>query len=397
MWKMLIADDEPIIREGLKHVLDWERYDIQIIGEAEDGEIAYDMVAIHRPDIILLDICMPFLNGLELIERIRVILPEVVIIIVSGHDEFEYAQKAVRLEVADFILKPVDEEEIRKSVERVIARIESREEAEQMEQIRTKAISHNFRLIKERFIVRFLEGSSHIDRNAKEYYGLDYKETSLILIRPILKMNIYDKHPEFGKELLFFSICNIAEEIGAMIGSCIAVSMENQYVAILVNNGDDSIINQYCQRIEEEIIRLLEHDIYRAYCVVNEGLKEISVDYQKLKSQIERAFTYTPVITRAKAYIETHYEKSDLCLDEVANYVKMNPSYLSRLLKTETGNSFIEFLTKIRIEKSKQLLKQQRYKIYEIADMTGYKSQHYFSKAFKKVVRMSPKQYMNRD
>ena len=116
MWKVLIADDEPKIRRGLKKTLNWKALDMEIVGEAEDGEIALDMAQNVRPDIMLVDICMPFINGLELIERLNIILNDCIIIVITGHDEFSYAQKAVKLKVFDFLLKPVSKEQLHQTI-----------------------------------------------------------------------------------------------------------------------------------------------------------------------------------------------------------------------------------------------------------------------------------------
>jgi two-component system, response regulator YesN len=107
MLKVLIADDEPKIRRGLKSSIDWNELDIEVVGEAEDGEIAFEMAKVLKPDILFVDICMPFIDGLELISKIKDILPDSLVIVITGHDEFSYAQQSIKLKVFDYLLKPV--------------------------------------------------------------------------------------------------------------------------------------------------------------------------------------------------------------------------------------------------------------------------------------------------
>ena len=104
VYKLLIADDESRIRKGLRNVLDWNELNIEVVGEAEDGEIALVQTKKLNPDLIFLDICMPFLNGLKLIEKLNEPDRNCIIIIITGHDEFEYMHEALKLKVFDYLL-----------------------------------------------------------------------------------------------------------------------------------------------------------------------------------------------------------------------------------------------------------------------------------------------------
>ena len=110
MWKVMIADDAPKIRRGLRTTIERIRPDMKVVAEAEDGEVALSLVQKETPDILMIDVRMPFVNGLELIEKINRILTDCIIIVVSGHDEFEYAQRALQLKVFEYVLKPVPQD-----------------------------------------------------------------------------------------------------------------------------------------------------------------------------------------------------------------------------------------------------------------------------------------------
>lgn len=112
MYSVFIVDDEVIVREGLRKRIDWESSGFSFSGEAGDGEIALSMIQDIKPDILITDIRMPFMDGLELARAVKKIQPWIRIIILSGHDEFDYAKKAISIGVEDYILKPFTPDEI---------------------------------------------------------------------------------------------------------------------------------------------------------------------------------------------------------------------------------------------------------------------------------------------
>lgn len=126
MIKVLIADDEKTIREGLKHQLQQSQIEIDSVYLAGNGEEALEIIKQNHPEIILLDINMPIKNGLEIIEEAMEINPLSKIIIISGYDEFEYAQKAISLGVSDYLLKPVNIATLKKTVLKAVGQYQNR-------------------------------------------------------------------------------------------------------------------------------------------------------------------------------------------------------------------------------------------------------------------------------
>lgn len=120
MLKLIIADDELTIRNGLSKLIDSYNLDLKIVGVAADGEQALQMMKDYKADILCVDINMPFLNGLELIEQINIINPYSKIIIISGYDNFKYAQKAIDLNVYSYLLKPIDRHEFKMVLDNAI-------------------------------------------------------------------------------------------------------------------------------------------------------------------------------------------------------------------------------------------------------------------------------------
>ena len=117
MLKLLIADDERIIRETIFHLIDWKKYDIEVIGLCQNGLEAYDMILDESPDIVLTDIRMPGMGGLELIQKLSQTDLYIQFIILSGYGEFEYAKEAMKYGVKHYLLKPCNEQQILECIE----------------------------------------------------------------------------------------------------------------------------------------------------------------------------------------------------------------------------------------------------------------------------------------
>lgn len=145
MIKVFLAEDEFVVREGIKKNIDWASYGYEFCGEASDGELALPMIRKLRPDIVITDIKMPFMDGIELSRLIRKEFPDIEIIILSGYEEFEYAKEGIKLGVAQYLTKPITGEELIKEVNQVAARIESRKQEDDLRQQFVKEMEENVR------------------------------------------------------------------------------------------------------------------------------------------------------------------------------------------------------------------------------------------------------------
>ena len=106
--RVLLVDDEIMIREGFKRLFDWEEHDCEVVGEAADGMEALNRIEMLVPDLVIMDINIPVVNGLKVIQMSRIKYPDMAFIIVSGYDDFSYCREALRLKITDYILKPVN-------------------------------------------------------------------------------------------------------------------------------------------------------------------------------------------------------------------------------------------------------------------------------------------------
>lgn len=117
--RVLLADDEIMIREGFKRLFNWEEHDCEVVGEAADGMEALSQIDVLKPDLVIMDINMPIMNGLKVIQVSRMKHPDIAFVIVSGYDDFSYCREALRLQITDYILKPVDYEEFGYCIDRL--------------------------------------------------------------------------------------------------------------------------------------------------------------------------------------------------------------------------------------------------------------------------------------
>lgn len=165
MIKVFLAEDETIIRQGIKNNIDWNSNGFELVGEAGDGEYAYPMILKYQPDILLTDVKMPFMDGLELSRAVKKALPKTKIIVFSGYNEFDYAKEAIKIGISDYLLKPVTAVSLMESLKKVADQIlEERE---------------NSRLL-ERYFINYEKYMEFPDKT--DYSGVDRK-----LIKNFLK------------------------------------------------------------------------------------------------------------------------------------------------------------------------------------------------------------------
>ena len=144
LLKMIIVDDEAFILESLKTLIDWQSAGVEVVGIADNGTVAIDLTISLRPDIILSDISMPHLTGLEMLERIRKEQMQVEVIFISAHSKFEYAKEAIRHGAFDYILKPIQEENLLETVSRCVEKIlASRESVQHLQEATDDQVEHS--------------------------------------------------------------------------------------------------------------------------------------------------------------------------------------------------------------------------------------------------------------
>ena len=185
--KVFLVEDEMVIRNGIVKSINWEKEGYRLVGEASDGELAYPMILKEKPDILLTDIKMPFMDGLELSRLVKQELPDTKILIFSGYDEFEYAKEAIRIGVTEYLLKPVSSEQLLEVMRRISKQIEQdREEREILRQYQ-EDMKENVERERQNFFSHVIRGEVSIGEAVKhgKKYGMDLSAGfySIILIK----------------------------------------------------------------------------------------------------------------------------------------------------------------------------------------------------------------------
>lgn len=529
MHSVFIVDDEIIVREGIREKIAWDETPFSLAGEAGDGEIALSMIQDIKPDILITDIKMPFMDGLELSRLVKKIQPWIKIIILSGHDEFEYAKKAISIGVEEYILKPFSSEDLLASLTKVAHKIDM--EKAQLDDIKylKKQLESNITADREKFLTRLVLGNISAEevmqyssdlrlditgryysvcicgiRTTAENFSELYKmksrlmdlassfdnvigfsfslEKFIFILRSTVVNTIEEDLYSLAEAVLHQTsdnpTCTVAIAFGSMVDRIsgiklsysVAEKLLESRVMILKKNcilnsedseirdtdaekdpqhtislsGSDPIVDRLryaavsdIDSIIAEFISLLgeneeQFDIMASYLVVDIIMAIstiISENGSSIKEQmpeiVKREFVtkavsskgvfihemhriienvirfrdskihsrYSDAILRAKKYIGDNYANPDICLHSVAEEIAFSPNHFSAVFSQECGMTFIEYLTKIRVNQAKKLLRTTKMLSSDICYKTGFNDPHYFSFIFKKTTGISPREY----
>lgn len=519
MKKVLLVDDEIIFREIIRDCVDWNKHGFIYCGDASDGEMAIPLLEEMQPDILITDVSMPFMNGLELSGIVTKRMPNVKIIILSGHGEFEFARSAMRMGIKYYCLKPISPAELIGTLQEVSRKIDlEREEKLLMERLKrnesnaeqltrqkllndlcsgfitTVEALHLSTSLKVNLIARYYtaviadlrcpskpaEHSASDKRVLGGFGGLKLDPEKLMFQRSktetvwILKSDTLEQlHEELEPFRLMqqwtadeasvslsigigsvqdrlqnvhLSFLEAAQDMhwrrlsrqnrhalweitsGALEPSVyldrgkfvqfLKIGTEKQlepfigeYAAALKDiHWQTSPIGYYilndltievfrcakdlCRHLEDtdELLSRLQQDIslIRTWQETCSYLMKLALQFWTWRSGIDR---YNEMLYKAKAFINANYYRDSISLQDAADHVRVSPSHLSKVFSQETGQTFIEYLTQVRINKAMELLKTTSAKSYEIAFQVGYNDAHYFSSLFKRLTGVTTKEF----
>ena len=403
MTKVFLVDDEIVIREGIRNSFPWDEADYQLVGEAPDGEIALSMIRDTKPDILVTDIRMPFMDGLELCRVVRRQMPWIGIVILSGYDEFEYARKALQLGVREYLLKPITARELREALDRVNALIAA-------EQERTPLFKGDSLFVKEKLLSTLYsedaaatDAANVIDQLramgvqilAGRYVVVDAaftpKDRGLDALRELAEGSggiVHVTGSRTGGRILILgdSDADAEERAYAFAASC-ATELER--------NGCGSIRLSIGETVSapERIIDSMKSAAHIRHVLGDQTRdKPLIIGVRDFGDACDGGNAHT-VTARARLFMAEHYTDSSLMLRDVSSAVGMSESRFSTVFSQESGKTFTEYLTYLRLHKAKELLKNTDRKNTQIAQDVGYNDAHYFSYLFRKNMGMTPGEY----
>ncbi|UKS26465.1 response regulator [Paenibacillus sp. HWE-109] len=528
MYKIILIDDEDEVREGIKRKTDWAACGFQLIGDFDNGRDAYEAVERLQPDAVITDICMPFMDGLQLTSLISANYRDIKVVIVTGYEDFEYAKQAIKLKVKDYLLKPINATEFTEFLRKLRGELDEEQLQREDVSFLRRQFHESMPLLKERFLERLVTScilEAEIERKF-QMFGLSLSGPGYM----VLALDIDEFHRKAyndqaaEEELLRFAAYNILHEIAEKEqGGIVFRTRDDKLIALL--SGDMQQIELTCQTLAEHVRHSIEKYLNMTVTMglgrTYGQLRDLPKSYQEAISALDYRFllgknriisigdmefgrsldnlSYThmekrlisaiktgdqAVVTQtvcewinemkragclmdrcygkmnkllvalmnvleetgydeanvlgdhsfaelygkktlddmrlwlealclelvevltekrikvsqaqmeaAVAYIHEHYADEQLSLQQVCNQIYMSMSYFSALFKPHTGMTFVEYVTRHRLEKAKEMLVASQLKTYELAAKVGYNDPQYFSVIFKRNTGMTPKEF----
>src|SRR5512135_3284880 len=196
-YKAFFVEDEIVTREGIRDNVDWQVDGFEFCGEAPDGEMALPLLRVAKPDVLITDIKMPFMDGLQLTRIVRERMPGVKIVILSGHDEFEYAQEAIKLGVTEYLLKPVGVQELHNVLHKVAAQLDrERKEREELQRLRDQ-VEENLAVLRERFLLKLVVGAVSSAEAIEQSQSLGMELIARCYLVVVIKVELCDAPEQF--------------------------------------------------------------------------------------------------------------------------------------------------------------------------------------------------------
>lgn len=346
MIKILVVDDEKMIRDGIVMTMPWNEMGMEVVGSAGDGLKALEMIREFKPHIVLTDIRMPKLDGIELLKAGKALMPSALFVMLSGYDDFTYAQQAIKYGAVDYLLKPLSEDELKK----ILMKLKRDLENEISGYCQHLAIK---KLI-DKELGQFYLAVKHGDKH-----------------NALLRLGDIFGNPALGE----FHLDQCRGIIIEIMYSLLDISSKAPF-----NLSEKALLDGFV--LEEVLIG------YTNLAEIKDWL------YRFTENLMDRLREYTEgnyqlMLKKAIEFVEARFDE-DISVKDVASSIFLSPNYFSHIFKKAKGECFTDYLNRVRIEEAKKILSQGTSKVYEVAEMVGYHDYKYFSSVFKKYVGVPP-------
>ncbi len=350
MYKLLIVDDEPWSRQVAKALVPWEALDLEMVGEAEDGAAALKLMEELRPHIVLTDMRMPSIDGVELLKRFSVAYPSTKLIVMSGYQDIAYLRQSIRSRAIEYLLKPIDPEDLNAALVQCVRELEQAKIVEHV----SWSTMHVF--ADKRLLDKYLSLKQQIQQHMLECNATAACDTFAVL-GDFIRMS-------FGDGLDGTLVSQIGHEFMLMLEKFMT---------------DNSVgLEQLWRRDEREgTVRI-------AWASMSAALDDLRGFYRVAINEIVTARRNSSRlnIKAVQVYIDGHYQ-DHVSLDSIARRFFVSKEYLSRLFKSQSGENVSAYVTRKRMEKARELILDQGMTIRSAAQLTGYDDLAYFYRVFK--------------
>lgn len=343
MYKVLLVDDEELERKVVAFTLQNSGLSVEIVGEAASGREALEQVRLTLPDLIIMDIKMPGIDGIEATRQIKTLFPMTEVIMLTAYGKFSYSQQAIKAQAGDYLLKPIQPQQLIKAV------------AEALERLSQKRLQPGLAVD--------LAGIGEQVRLAN--LGEAKRELAMLLE----SLGDGKSWPALGYSLCWRLLVIVGQAALTAGAQAVEVTVaEHEMAKIIPQICSRESVRGWGERLLERYINLLKEDCH---------------SHDRL------------IVCQAMEYIEAH-SAGDVSLSTVAAHVHLSPAYLSRIFNKKVGTRFSDFVAMARLKTAKQRLEQSLETIDQIANELGFSSSSYFSSVFKKYEGVTPSEYRSR-
>jgi two-component system response regulator YesN len=387
------------------------------------------------------DIRMPFMDGLNLMEALNRKFPFVKVVILSGYNDFEYAKRAIQLGAIDYLLKPIGFADLEQAIRRLTSRLDEQRQAEQRIEALKRKTNQLASVLRKNFLTRMFRGpltDEELEQDGAEGEVLLEAGSYTVGVLALDRISLHGERPAPRElKLLVFSLENILNDIWDSRGyGYHLVDRELSEILLLSRNETDDADGESQERFQTVVGQLLAYrgllkstlsigigpavanpeQVYLSALSARSSLSGYSepssvrfgsadfpsadrhpyADSGEDAAAADGGFavsedTDSMILSEAKAYIRNHYDRS-ITLKEVADHVYVSKGHLSALFK-RSNETFLKYLTSIRMNKAKELMRDNEYKIYEIVERVGYSDPAYFTELFKRHTGKTPNEY----
>lgn len=381
MYRVLVADDEADERALIRFLLNNadEKFELY---EAKNGKEALTIIQQKEIDILLSDIQMGHMTGIELAAKVREEYPDMEILFFSGYDDFEYVRSALSLRAVNYILKPVNPDELMKSLREIIARLDSK----------------NLLYVKSKnYIEKHFRAENEIDKKKRElpFRYNDYKTMPSAEQEASMKKDYSEEDDLFMKDIeTALSLKNtelLKEKVNALLDKYRNTNLHSHiYIRYICTMLLQQLMQQLpCQKKEfEEVAESIF--MLRSFSDIADLIR----DYldQVVDNFDQEANSSHYVVYQVKQYIDQHYQE-DLKLNQLAEQVFLSSNYLSNIFTKYTGCSLNKYIKQVRLKKAKEMLRNTNMKIADVGKEVGYANTSYFIKKFQEMYGITPEKY----
>ena len=406
LYTVVVADDEDELREAVCTMIPWQDHGFCLVGSASNGLDALQLVEKHGPDLLLTDIRMPFISGIELARQVREVRPATNIAFLSGYDDFQYAKQAIQYNIISYMLKPLTMEGLGAELRNIRQKIDAQYAMFRQTAPRTCGPDQRTAMLLPLVLDDYaeLEGEAQAEAYARQCGLLRDGED-----RPCYTVMVSTLLDEGGGNRTEPSFVASVDRLAAKYLRGVSFFSSGKVISVLLGNPSD--FDEYLHILADEIPQMAERVLgcrcrigvsrpARALTALHQAYRE-AMEVLRQGDRTEGGAQFisdlAPAVKggsllcqRALEVLDQHYMEADLSLVSLSGMLDVSPNHLSACIKKYTGETFINILIRKRMEAARELLSTSSLRVQEISQRCGYTDQHYFSYCFKKYCGESP-------